>query len=75
MLKKLSKECLDLTSYSRMRVDLAVEIYKLLFLYYYYCCNYQVLSDTVCKGFEFYGDPSTTETLKFIEMFDTFLTT
>lgn len=32
----------------------------------------QVLSDTVAKAFEFYGDPETTETRRFVKMFDTF---
>ena len=32
----------------------------------------QVLSDTVAKGFAFYGDPKTTETQRFIKNFDIF---
>ena len=61
MLKKLSKEHLDLTSFSRMRVDLAVEVILL-----------QVLSASVAKSFDFYGDPATRETQRFILMFDSF---
>lgn len=79
LLKKLSKEHLDLTSYSRMRVNLAVEVYRLnCFQHAIEISNLavvhvmQVLSDTVAKALDFYGDSKTRETQRFVRNFDIF---
>ena len=56
---KLKLEHLKLTSYSRMRVDLAAY-------------TYQVLSKPVADLFDYFGDPSTNETKRFVLMFDRF---
>ena len=72
LLKKLSREHLELTSYSRMRVDLAAEVSFSFDIHSVIDCCIQVLSNSVAKGFEFYGDPETTETQRFCSMLDRF---
>lgn len=78
LLPKLKLEHVKLTSFSRMRVDLAAQVSFLnTFL-----CTYirimvvlsivQVLSQSVANAFSYFGDPDTTETQRFVSLFDKF---
>ena len=75
MLKKVKKEHLQLNSYSRMRVNLAAQVWQ---AYNYSSCNNyyniiaQVLSSTVANAFSYYSLEETEETEKFVRYFDKF---
>ncbi|KAL5500545.1 hypothetical protein EMCRGX_G012127 [Ephydatia muelleri] len=56
LLPKIKLEHIQLTPFSRMRVDLAA----------------QLLSETVAKALVLSGDPAVQETAKFVTMFDKF---
>eukprot|EP00731_Ephydatia_muelleri_P006390 Em0003g638a len=56
LLPKIKLEHIQLTSFSRMRVDLAA----------------QLLSETVAKALRLSGDPAVQETAQFVSMFDKF---
>ena len=79
MLPKLKTEHLFLTSYSRMRVDLAAQV-----MFVYNTCvlmvpfinkcitiRFQVLSSSVAAALEYYKDESTTKTMRFVRIFET----
>lgn len=69
--KKLCKEQIHLTSYSRMRVDLPVEV-MFTSTNLYVSMAIQVLSASVAKAFDYYGDWETQETQRFVATFDKF---
>ena len=69
-----------LNSYSRMRVNLAVQVkldlsllQKLLLNHYNNCHFIQVLSSTVANVLDYFNDPDTSETQLFVRHFDCFL--
>ncbi len=76
LLPKLKQEHLKLTSFSRMRVDLAAQVtimYYTIMIHVHDCyINTQVLSKSVHDAFVFFGSPETKETEKFILMMDRF---
>ena len=77
ILRKLKWEHIHLTSYSKMRVDLAAQvcccqsIYCIIILFTR-CFITQVLSNSVAEALALDGDPSTTETQRFVRMFNRF---
>ena len=81
MVPKLKYEHVHLTSFSKMRVDLAAQVYALfqsLLCVYHFCLfkyyNYflKVLSGTVSKALRVTGGDDASETAKFVEMIDHF---
>ena len=71
MLKNLKLEHVELTNYSRMRVDLAAQV-KIWPHFKFLVSNLlkQVLSQSVANGMEQYGVDGARETVRFIRMFD-----
>lgn len=71
---KLKYEHVHLTSFSRMRVDLAAQVSKLYIelLHEYYALFAYVLSEKVAKAIQATQGPEAEETVKFIEYFDKF---
>ncbi len=68
-----TSEHIHLTSYSRMKVYLATQVYiRFLHKDTIIIIPMQVLSSTVAKGFEYFDDPETKETQRFCMMFDRF---
>ena len=74
LLQKLKQEHVNLTSFSRMRVDLAaqVSLYTTSVVQVIYVCYIVSLSESVARAFEFYGSSETTETEIFVKTFDKF---
>lgn len=86
LLHKLKFEHVHLTSFSRMRVNLAAQVSTHLHVCYIHCAlvvhflqnsslyhfPVKVLSESVAHTLEFYGDPDTTETQRFVRTFDKF---
>ena len=86
LLHKLKFEHVRLTSFSRMRVDLAAQVSTHLHVCYIHCAlvvhflqnsslyrfPVKVLSESVAHALQFYGDPDTTETQRFVRTFDKF---
>ena len=73
-------EHINLTPFSKMRVDLAAQVSAELCIYtstFYVCTLYshlymQVLSETVSKALQLTGGPEATETVRFISILDKF---
>ena len=74
LLPKLKLEHIKLTSFSRMRVDLAaqVSLTATSFCAFYHVVFVQVLSQSVANAFAYFSDPDTSETQRFVSYFDTF---
>ena len=78
LIQKLKQEHVNLTSFSRMRVDLAAEVSAYTSLPVKLLCNYmhvfilQVLSQSITNALEFYGGAETSETKTFVQTFDQF---
>ncbi len=75
LVPKLKREHLQLTSYSRMRVDLAAQVTccnKLCTVLIIYIFFSKVLSKSVCDALAYYNNPDTEQTQKFILMTDRF---
>lgn len=73
LLPKLKQEHIVLTSYSRMRVDLAAQVsltILVVFIILTVTAFFQVLSKSVADALAYFGDPKTEETEKFIRYFD-----
>ncbi len=68
LVPKLKVEHVQLTQFSRMRVDLTAQVCSS----YVTACFYfiQVFSKSVADALAYFGDESTTETENFIKMFD-----
>ena len=69
ILPKLKLEHVELTSYSRMRVDLAAEVIQ-CYLQVYASEHLQILSSSVANGLEHCQILGSEETAKFVRMFD-----
>ena len=70
-LPKLKREHIELTSFSRMRVDLATQV-LILYMLSQPDVTLQVLSKSVAECFAYYGDPETSKTEIFVQLFDQF---
>ena len=73
MIPKLKYEHIHLNSFSKMRVDLATQVYT-SHTYMYYVMLYfkQVLSESVAKALPLVVGEKASETARFAEMFDKF---
>ena len=73
LVPKLTLGHINLTSYSRMRVDLAAQVITTYNILGSYCTkSLQVLSKTVADALEYCSDTDTFETERFIRTFDKF---
>ena len=72
MIHKLKYEHLHLTSFSKMRVDLAAQVFILSIPACYIQFTKQVLSQSVAEGLKLTGGPNAQGMAKFIEMADKF---
>lgn len=70
-LTKLKREHLHLTSYSRMRVNLAAQVGNIERTFML-PSDFQVLSSSVANALEFFDLEETQETEKFVRNFDRF---
>ena len=70
-LPKLKSEHIELTSFSRMRVDLAIQV-LILYMLSQPDVSLQVLNKSVAECFAYYGDPETSKTEIFVQLFDQF---
>ena len=80
ILHKIKWENVHLTSYSKMRVDLAAQVcdHQMRYLIHFSCVCFRVIfdiqvpSNSVCKTLVLQGDLSTTETQRFVAIFNKF---
>lgn len=82
LVPKLKLEHIELTAFSRMRVDLAAQgslcalslthLHTHTYTHIPYWIHLQVLSKSVGDALAYFGDEETAETEKFVQMFDRF---
>ena len=65
---KIRAEHVNLTNFSRMRVDLAAQVSNVLLRLNFNF--FKVLSESVASEMEFYDIPEAQETIRFIRIFD-----
>ena len=70
-LTKLKREHTELTSFSRMWVDLTTQV-LILYMLSQPDVTLQVLSKSVAECFAYYGDPENSKTEIFVQLFDQF---
>lgn len=75
--RKLTYEHVNLTSFSKMKVNLAVQVHFIYFMYMYLhivniTAHMQVSSSSVSHAFELMDNEEYAETAKFCRMFDRF---
>ena len=66
---KIRAEHVNLTNFSRMRVDLAAQVSNVL-LRLNFNFLFKVLNESVASAMEFYDIPEAQETIRFIRIFD-----
>lgn len=72
LIPKLKYEHISLTSYSKMRVDLATQVSCIIRSLDEFSSVSQVLSESVGNGLCFIGGDEVTETVQFVKNFDKF---
>ena len=72
LVPKLRKDHVYLTSYSKMKVNLAVQVSQYPSSDQWYYVYIKVLSSSVANALEYCGEDETVETRAFIRLFDCF---